>query len=76
MAGATARRFAAEGAAVVLVDLRAQAAGMLAQEIRLAGGRAQALAADITDEAAVKQAVAAALAEFGKIDILFNCAGG
>ncbi|MFU1940631.1 SDR family NAD(P)-dependent oxidoreductase [Bordetella hinzii] len=76
IAGATARRFAAEGAAVVLVDLRAQAAGMLAQEIRLAGGRAQALAADITDEAAVKQAVAAALAEFGKIDILFNCAGG
>lgn len=76
IAGATARRFAAEGASVVLVDLRAQAAGMLAQEIRLAGGRAQALAADITDEAAVKQAVTAALAEFGKIDILFNCAGG
>src|SRR3546814_4394117 len=49
----------------------AQAAATVAGE----GGRAVALPCDITDQAALEQAVTAALKDFGAIDILVNNAG-
>ncbi|HLT83664.1 MAG TPA: SDR family NAD(P)-dependent oxidoreductase [Phototrophicaceae bacterium] len=46
-----------------------------AEEVRAAGVRAVALAADVTDGAAVEEAVARAEAELGRIDLLVNNAG-
>jgi len=64
---------AAAGAAVVVnartSDAEAQA---VAREIEAAGGRALAVIADVTDEAAVGSMAAAAVARFGRIDILVN----
>ena len=68
----TARVFVAEGAKVVLSDLNLKAAQALADEL---GGGAMAVAADVTDEAQVKGAVAACMDRHGRLDILFNCAG-
>ena len=59
---AIARRLAAEGAEVLLVARSAQALERLAGEIRLAGGRAQAVAADVTDRAGSVRACARLLA--------------
>jgi NAD(P)-dependent dehydrogenase (short-subunit alcohol dehydrogenase family) len=63
---ATARRFAAEGARLVLSDIEARPLGELADELG-----AEAVVADVTDSAAVASAVAAA----GELDIAFANAG-
>ena len=70
---AVAVRFAAEGARVALLD-KADA-GEVADEIRSAGGHAVSLVADVSDAAAVDEAVARAAAEIGPIDIAVNAAG-
>ncbi|MFH9470554.1 SDR family NAD(P)-dependent oxidoreductase [Streptomyces clavifer] len=69
---ATARRLAAEGAAVLVTDLDAARAGRTAAEIREHGGRADSLACDVGDRAAVDSAVAHAVAVFGRLDVLVN----
>lgn len=69
---ATARRFAAEGAAVLIADLDGRAAEATAAAIRAAGGRAEAAACDVADRAAVDAAVAQAVAAFGTLDVLVN----
>jgi 3-oxoacyl-[acyl-carrier protein] reductase len=70
---ASAERFAAEGAQVVVVDLRGSEA--TAEAIDAAGGEVLALSADVADEAAVAAMAAAALARFGRVDVLMNNAG-
>ena len=74
---AIARGFAAEGVDLVLLargkDALEQAAGLIRRE---QGVRVLALSADIRDDAAVKQAAAAAKAEFGTVHIVINNAGG
>ena len=65
-----ARRFAQEGARVVVADLNGEAAEGLAHEI---GGLA--VAADISRGAQVRALVEAAVGKFGEIDILVNNAG-
>ena len=70
---ATAERFAAAGAAVLLADLRG--ADAAAEAIASAGGRADDLALDVRDPAACAGAVRAALDRFGRLDILVNSAG-
>ena len=72
---ATCRRLAAEGAKVAVFDMNLDAAEKVAQEIRAAGGQAQAFRCDITDRAGVDQAVADTIATFGPIDTLVNNAG-
>lgn len=69
---ATARRFAAEGAAVLLADLDGEAAERTAAAIRAEGGRAEAFACDVGDRAAVDAAMAHAAAAFGTLDVLVN----
>ena len=54
---ATARLFAEEGAAVALVDLRAEALAALADEIAEKGGEVLVVRADVTDERDVRAAV-------------------
>ncbi|MFC9859714.1 MULTISPECIES: SDR family NAD(P)-dependent oxidoreductase [unclassified Streptomyces] len=69
---ATARRLAAEGAAVLVTDLDAARAGNTAAEIREAGGTAESLACDVGDRRAVEAAVAHAVTAFGRLDVLVN----
>ena len=72
---ATSFRFAQEGAEVAIFDRNAEGAKTVAGEIAAAGGTAAGFAADITDYAAVGEAVARAEAELGPIDVLVNNAG-
>jgi NAD(P)-dependent dehydrogenase (short-subunit alcohol dehydrogenase family) len=76
---ATARRLAAEGAAVACLDVAEDAIGVVAaeinQEARDAGGRAIALRCDVTDEGEVASVVARAADELGGITNLCNIAG-
>jgi len=73
---AIAIRLANEGAKVAVLDLNREKAEQSSEIIRSSGGIAIGIAADITKSAEVKAAFAKALADFGKIDILINCAGG
>ena len=73
---ATALAFAEHGAAVVVTARSKDEVEAVAQEIRSKGGRALAVAADVTDEAAARETVARAESELGAIDILVNNAGG
>ena len=67
---------AREGAAVVVNFARQQsAAAEVVEQIRIAGGRAMAIGADVSDRAAVQHMVEAAVREYGRIDILVNNAG-
>jgi NAD(P)-dependent dehydrogenase (short-subunit alcohol dehydrogenase family) len=76
---ATARRLAAEGAAVACLDLAEDAIDAVAGEINSesagAGGRAVALRCDVTDEDVVAVVVARAEADLGPITNLCNIAG-
>lgn len=72
---ATARRLAAEGAAVVLVARRADRLSDLAAEITEAGGVSLTIAADLTEVAVAAAAVAKTVDELGRLDTLVNAAG-
>jgi NAD(P)-dependent dehydrogenase (short-subunit alcohol dehydrogenase family) len=71
---ACARRFAEEGAAVAGLDVAAPAEEAW-RPVAAAAREASFHAADVRDEAAVARAVAGALAEHGRIDVLVNAAG-
>ena len=71
-----AELFAQAGAAVVVSDLEEKTAGKVAQEIKDGGGRAIAVACDVTNEQALKSLVKATLDTFNKITLLVNNAGG
>jgi NADP-dependent 3-hydroxy acid dehydrogenase YdfG len=75
LGAATARHLSAEGAPVVLGARRAERIQSLADELSAKGGRALALATDVTDRAQVQRLVAAAVERFGRIDVLINNAG-
>jgi 3-oxoacyl-[acyl-carrier protein] reductase len=70
-----ARTMAAQGAAVMLVARDAAAVQAVAREITAAGGKAEAMACDVSDYAAVECAVAATRQKLGGLDILVNNAG-
>jgi 3-oxoacyl-[acyl-carrier protein] reductase len=73
---AIARRLAADGADVALTYARsAEKAHAVVADIRSAGRRGLALAADNADPRAVERAVDAAVDAFGRLDILVNNAG-
>jgi len=75
MGGAAASLFAAEGAKVAILDRNADQAAARAEMIRKAGGTAAHFVADVSDEAAVGAAVAAAAEALGPTTVLFNHAG-
>jgi NAD(P)-dependent dehydrogenase (short-subunit alcohol dehydrogenase family) len=73
---ATARRFAAEGVSIAIVDLNADGAAAATEKIKAAGGKAKAIAADVTSSASVEKMFAEAADFMGGVDILLTCAGG
>lgn len=72
---ASARAFAREGARLVIVDRDGPAGASLRAELEAGGSDVLFVEADVSLEADVARAVAAAYARFGRIDILFNHAG-
>ncbi len=74
IAGAIARRFGAEGAAVCCVDIVAETVAQTAADIEAASGRAVARLCDVSDEQAVTQTSDDAVATFGGLDIVVNAA--
>jgi 3-oxoacyl-[acyl-carrier protein] reductase len=72
---AIARRFAEEGAAVVVSDINDNAGRPVTDAINAAGGTAQYIHADVTDADDVAGMVAAAEEAYGGLDILVNNAG-
>jgi 3-hydroxybutyrate dehydrogenase len=63
------------GAAVAIADLNHHGANVVAEEIKGAGGKAIAVAMDVTNEVAVNQGIDQVAAECGSVDILISNAG-
>ena len=72
---ASAERFAAEGARVVIADLDAGAAEKTAAAIAENGGEATHVRCDVTRADDARSMVEAAVERYGKLDVLFNNAG-
>jgi 3-oxoacyl-[acyl-carrier protein] reductase len=72
---ACALKLATAGAAVAVAARNQEKLNELVSEITNANGKAAAFALDVTDEEQIKSAIKAAIAQFGKIDILINNAG-
>lgn len=72
---AAAQAFAAEGAAVALVDINESAVRTAAEQLVSAGHKAIAIRCDVTDEAQVKAMVEQIVSKFGRLDAAFNNAG-
>jgi NAD(P)-dependent dehydrogenase (short-subunit alcohol dehydrogenase family) len=70
-----AQGLAAAGADVIPSGRRQDRAESVAGDIKKAGRRALAIACDVTDRSSLQSLLDAACAEFGKVDILVNCAG-
>lgn len=69
---ATARRFIAEGAKVILLDVTEESGNALATEL---GPNAVFVKTDVTSEEDAQKAIDIALEKFGRIDIMVNVAG-
>ena len=79
IAKASAIEFVKEGAQVAIVDINAEVGRKAEADIRTVAKSADDvifIQADVTQEAQVKQTVDAAVAHFGKLNVLVNCAGG
>ena len=72
---AVAKRFAADGMAVAVIDLKESDCASTVEAITGAGGRAFATSADVSDSAEVSAAVEAIAAELGPPTVLVNNAG-
>jgi NAD(P)-dependent dehydrogenase (short-subunit alcohol dehydrogenase family) len=72
---AAARLFAERGAAIVVAEINEQSGRATAREISDSGGRAVAVACDVSQAEQVEAAVASAVGEFGRLDVLYNNAG-
>ena len=75
MGAASARLFAAEGAAVGVIDRNEAAGAALVAELQAAGHRAVFARADVSSKAEVEAAVASVTAALGPANVLFNHAG-
>ena len=76
LCSAFAKEMARNGYAVALLDLNADAAKTVADEITAAGGTAKAYAANVLEKAALEQVHDAVLSDLGPCTVLINGAGG
>ena len=72
---ALGEELAKRGCAVVLADLQIELAQEVASEIRVSGGRAEAMSIDVTDFPAMEQLVQETATRAGRLDYIFNNAG-
>ncbi|MDE3175181.1 MAG: glucose 1-dehydrogenase [Pseudomonadota bacterium] len=72
---AIAARLVADGAKVAVADLNGDKAKAVAKRLTRGGGEAIGVAVDVAERAEVRAAIAATVAAFGRLDILFNNAG-
>ncbi|MGH7949582.1 MAG: 3-oxoacyl-ACP reductase FabG [Candidatus Binataceae bacterium] len=72
---ATALKFAAEGAIVVVCDLDRSSVDAVVNEIRSAGGQALGFVVDVTNPKSIETMVSAVVAKYGRVDVLVNNAG-
>ena len=70
-----ARGYAAQGADLVITARRVEKLEALAEEIRAMGVKCLPLKCDVTDSKMVDEVAATVEKEFGKVDVLVNCAG-
>jgi NAD(P)-dependent dehydrogenase (short-subunit alcohol dehydrogenase family) len=66
------RQFTAAGATVVVADINRANADRVQSEIESSGGKATAVTVDIGDKASVEAMASAAVAQFGRVDVLIN----
>jgi len=72
---ATALLFGREGAHVVAVDRDQESTAQATEGIRAAGGRAIGIPADVGSEKDARRVIESTIAEYGRVDVLFNNAG-
>jgi 3-oxoacyl-[acyl-carrier protein] reductase len=72
---ATALKFADEGAAIVVCDLKAEGVAAALEQVRARGARALGFTLNVTDREALDLMVASVREVFGRIDVLVNNAG-
>ena len=72
---ATAKRFAEEGAVVIVTDIDVDAARRVAEDIKAAGRQAEAHVQDVSDEGDWQGLVASIVAAHGRLNVLVNNAG-
>jgi len=75
MGAVTARRFAREGATVIIADVLDEAGATVAADILAHGGRAEYVHLDVSDEQQWRATMSALLARHGRLDVLVNNAG-
>lgn len=73
---ASAQLFAREGARVVVAEFDQALGHACVEAIHAAGGQALCVRTDVTSEDSVRASIATALAQWGRIDVLYNNAGG
>lgn len=76
IAKATAKAYVREGARVAIIEISRDAGQAAEREIREAGGDALFVETDVTQDDSMRRAMDATLARFGRLDVIFNCAGG
>jgi NAD(P)-dependent dehydrogenase (short-subunit alcohol dehydrogenase family) len=76
IARAAARLFAQAGAKVAIAELQPDLGSASAAQVRESGDDAIFIQTDVTKEQSVSAAVRAACEKFGKLNVLYNCAGG
>jgi NAD(P)-dependent dehydrogenase (short-subunit alcohol dehydrogenase family) len=76
LGGSMAAALAAAGVKVGVLGRRRDAGEAAAEQLRATGAEAMVLAADVLDEAQLRQACDELLARWGRVDILVNAAGG
>jgi len=76
LCGEMARALGQAGAKIAVLDLIEAAAARIAEEIKAKGGTAIGMTCNVLDKASIEQAQKKVLAQFGRVDVLINGAGG
>ena len=76
IARSAARMFAEEGAKVVIAEIKPDLGRECERLIREAGGDATFVETDVTREDSARNAIQATVEQYGKLDVLYNSAGG